>query len=239
MSVCADMVLPLSADAVHVWQIDLEAVCSDIGIDARVGVLDDDERRRTEQFRHEPSRRRFAAAHVALRMILGLYVGGPAADLRFGNRPCRTCGASHGKPYLRPPHDSLKFSLSHCDDVALVAVARGTDVGVDVERIREPSGYEALAADLMSVEESRALAGVPDGSRGTAFLRWWTRLEASAKATGDGLVRALSARSRGRPEDLCVTNLDIDQIHCAALAWRADTAANRWPSVTIRPWGWA
>ena len=72
-----------------------------------------------------PLRRRYLRSHAALRAILGAYTSTP---LDFAM-------AEHGKPYLLACPD-LRFNLSHSHDMALVAVTRGIEIGVDVERFR-------------------------------------------------------------------------------------------------------
>jgi 4'-phosphopantetheinyl transferase len=99
------------------------------------------------------ARGRWIAARWALRGVLGRYLRQDPAgiELRTG---------SLGKPMLAEKGESLRFNLSHSGDLALVAIARGREVGVDVERI---------------------------GARTAGFYADWTRREATAKCFGTGL----------------------------------------------------
>lgn len=72
--------------------------------------------------------------------------------------------------------------------MALVAVARDGDVGVDVELQRPVPDALRLAASNFTPREQRELRETPAGSaRERAFLYGWTRKEACLKALGSGL----------------------------------------------------
>jgi 4'-phosphopantetheinyl transferase len=83
------------------------------------------------------------------------------------------------------PRD-LRFNLSHSGDRALLAVAIGREVGVDVEA-QAPVDALALAAHAFSANERAALAATPAEDRLAAFYRGWTRKESFVKALGCGL----------------------------------------------------
>lgn len=112
-------------DTVHVWRIPLTAPPPLL---ARLSaVLDAEERRRGAAAAFVDTRRRHTVSHGAMRHILGHYLDRPPKDLIFRH-------GDWGKPELAG-HEELRFSLSHCDDLALLAVTAGRDVGVDVERV--------------------------------------------------------------------------------------------------------
>jgi 4'-phosphopantetheinyl transferase len=127
----------------------------------------------------EPLRRRYLRSHAALRAILGTYAAGP---LDFAV-------SEHGKPYL-PAFPDLQFNLSHSHDLALVAVTRGIDIGVDVERFRPMQECMSIAERFFPPLEAAALAAVPPEGREIQFFRLWTRIEAMLKARGIGLYGA-------------------------------------------------
>src|SRR3982751_1217798 len=80
----------LGADAAHVWRVRLNPPG-----DMRDAwdLLSDEEQGRGRRFIQERHRRRFVAAHAALRRILAGYTARPARELTF------TAG-QHGKPAL-------------------------------------------------------------------------------------------------------------------------------------------
>jgi 4'-phosphopantetheinyl transferase len=149
-------------------------------------LLGAEERARAERFHFARDRDRYVASHGMLRSVLGRYAGQPGPALRFAAGP-------HGKPALALPAGSdLRFNLSHSGDLALLAVARGREVGVDVEQVAERAWME-VARRFFSSREQSLLAELPDGARPEAFFRCWTRKEAYIKARGLGLHANLTA----------------------------------------------
>ena len=125
-----------------------------------------------------------ALSLVLRRSVLGSYTGEEPSRLRFEEGP-------HGKPVLSgsPP---LRFNVSHSGDVAVLAVARDRDLGVDVERVRPQLDWPRLARRVLAEGERAELDSMPEGSRRDAFFRLWTCKEAWAKASGRGLGAGLA-----------------------------------------------
>ena len=65
--------------------------------------------------------------------------------------------------------------------MALIAVARGRAVGVDVEQVRAMPDADSIAARFFSAGEQAALAAVPAAEKLAAFFNIWTRKEAFIK----------------------------------------------------------
>ena len=87
----------------------------------------------------------------------------------------------------------LDFNLSHCDALAVLAVARRGPLGVDVERVREMKDALALAQRHFVGDEIGRVASATGAARDAAFFTCWTRKEAVLKSTGVGLT--VSTRS--------------------------------------------
>jgi 4'-phosphopantetheinyl transferase len=158
---------------VHVWRIELDL------FPAGSFLADIAPEEAERHFHRERDRDRFVAAHGALRRVLSRYCGIAPAAIRFRRTP-------RGKPYL-DPESGIRFNLSHSDGMALVAVARGGEVGVDVERIREMPDALRIAQRILRPEEADALAALPPERYAEPFFRYWTRFEARLKAAGQGL----------------------------------------------------
>ena len=178
--------LALCAWDVDVWQVRLHGADKDD--EAHVVDLCEAERQRAKRFRFAADRRRFVGSHKALRGILATYLGAPPATLVFGQ-------GVHGKPFLLAPAHarSLRYSLSHSGDFALVAVSRGREVGIDVERTRPIKDLSGVVDRFFSPAERHALDRVPPDDRQRAFLAAWVLKEAYLKASGEGLLRSLDA----------------------------------------------
>ena len=206
-------VLPaLGRGEVHVWwaALDLDT--------QRVAHLADslspDERARAERFHFDRDRVRFIAARGVLRALLGGYLGVSPPALAFEYGP-------HGKPALAASSTGapaaalaaeVRFNVSHSTGVALYALARGRDVGVDVEGLRGDFATDEIADRFFSPAERMALRALPAEARCAAFFACWTRKEAYIKARGVGLSLALDAfdvsLAPGEPAALLATRDD-------------------------------
>ncbi len=178
--------LSLSDDEAHVWAIRIDE--HDTTAQQRLAILSHEERERAEQFQLQAPRRRFIVARAGLRRLLGEYLDVPAADVALAYGP-------RGKPMLGGTcaRGSLQFNVAHTHDLALVAVTRGCDVGVDVERLRPVSHLESIARRYFHPAEAGKILDAPAESRHEAFLRCWTAKEAAIKAIGTGLTDSLAA----------------------------------------------
>lgn len=172
--------LDLDRDDVHVWRIPLAApprVVADLA-----SLLSPEENARAGQILCEEVGRRFVVSHGATRRILSRYLGERPAEIRFvtGRR---------GKPHLvtSAGAPAICFSLSHSGEVGLCAVTEGRDIGVDIEHIRPLSAWRRIAARYFSARENQILCSMADDQASEAFFQGWTRKEAHAKASGEGV----------------------------------------------------
>jgi 4'-phosphopantetheinyl transferase len=150
-----------------------------------VVVLDDDEQRRAERFVFERDRRRFIAAHSAMRVTLGSYLGIAPEAVRFAT-------AARGKPHLTDPARDVRFNLSHSGERALLAVTLGREVGIDIEQTRIVSDMFSVAERVFSPGERERLRQTPGDRQHEVFFRLWTRKESFIKALGDGMYFPLA-----------------------------------------------
>lgn len=158
--------------------------------------------------------------------LLAAYLGVTASELRLVE-------SEYGRPELAEP-GKLSFNWSHCDDLAVVAIARGIAPGIDLERLRERPRALEIAHRYFTPGEAEALAALDDASRSAAFLRLWTAKEAVLKALGRGIAFGLHRLHFGLDttntslhwldEDVAahwqLHDLPIDAAHVATLAWR-------------------
>jgi 4'-phosphopantetheinyl transferase len=168
------------ADEVHVWLVRLDetSLCRPCG----ESLLSAEEKERAFKFKFERDRRRHIVSHAALRSVLSTYLDLPPGSLKFAAGP-------NGKPKLAPiPGEELvQFNLSHANEVALIAVAREKEVGVDVEWIDRNTPFREIAGRFFSAQEVGALDALPTHLQKIAFFKCWTSKEAFLKAKGTGL----------------------------------------------------
>lgn len=110
---------------------------------------------------------------------LAALVGCEPATLPLAN-------AVHGKPFLRG--SDWRFNLSHSRGVRLLAIARGAELGIDVERVRPLRQRTALLSRCFTVSEQARLAQASDRE----LLRHWAAKEALVKAIGRGIAYGLA-----------------------------------------------
>lgn len=177
--------LPPDTASVGVWTARLDREPSELR--RLAGSLSNDEHARAERFVFEVHRRRFVAARGLLRALLGRELGVAPAALVFDY-------AAWGKPRLDPRHGGeLHFNVSHSHDLGVLALARGRELGVDVEAVRVEIDHAAIAARFFSPAEQSALQALPAPERAAGFFTIWTRKEAYLKLVGAGLRLALDS----------------------------------------------
>jgi 4'-phosphopantetheinyl transferase len=156
-------------------------------------LLDGEERTRAERFLRPVDRARFIASHAALRVALGAALGVAPEAVRFSRDEA-------GRPYLAGPEGAgLDFNLSHSGDIALIGLARGGRIGVDVEVRRPLPDALRIARAHFAPDEVSALAALPPQHGEAAFFGLWTRKEAVVKALGAGLSLPLDRFSVSVP----------------------------------------
>jgi 4'-phosphopantetheinyl transferase len=170
----------LSQGEMHLWVVPL--VISAEESSYFKSILSLDEQLRAGRFRKTRDAQRYVAARGSLRSLLGAYLAIEPDRLQFAYD-------AFGKPRLAGEETltSIRFSVSHSDDLALFGFARGHKNGVDVERIRPDIDVEDLAARYFSPNEFKKLRSLPADQQRKAFYCGWTRKEAYLKGRGEGL----------------------------------------------------
>jgi len=166
-----------------------------------------EERVRAARILRDRARTRWARSRGVLRAVLGSYLDADPRALRI-------VLSEHGKPALHGETEltsGLRFNLSHSDELLLVAVTAGREVGVDIEHARERCTME--------------------------FLREWTMREATVKCLGTGLastpvVSADGAPAGGHADGLWTAELDVGPRAIAAVAVAGSETCK------LRCWEW-
>jgi len=125
-----------------------------------------------------PAPRDHAAAHRLLREILAHDLACPAEAV-----PLRH--ASSGAPEISG--HPLGVSLAYADEMLLLGVCHGAQIGVDLLRIQPVPDWHEVATLYLGPQRCAELAACPAARRDAAFARQWAELEARSKCLGLGL----------------------------------------------------
>lgn len=173
-------------DTVICW-IGTLASATDLAALAGRAGLDASERTRMAAFRLREDAVAYAAAHGALRLVLGSMLACAPVALEFRVD-------EYGKPLLRSSpglrDEALRFSISHSSDLAAVAVSRHA-VGIDIEKMAWSEDLLDVARSSFAEEQLACLFAASGEHRKKLFFRYWTLGEALIKATGMGLNQNL------------------------------------------------
>jgi 4'-phosphopantetheinyl transferase len=178
----------LGSHELHLWKLRLplaDSVENFLNI-----LLNSKEKARAERFYFPRDRRRFSQFRGFLRFLMGQYLQEPPERISLETNP-------NGKPFLSPQKGIPKifFNLAHSEDLALFAFTTVGDLGVDVEKLKDPYDGEKLAERYFSPQESGYLSSIPQNERAMAFFRLWTLKEAYLKAMGLGFSGGLDTFS--------------------------------------------
>jgi 4'-phosphopantetheinyl transferase len=172
--------LKLDGEDAHIFcaQLDLPKLRM-----AQLGAtLSADEIDRALHFHFERDRNRFIGARGQLREILGWLLNVEPKQIIF------SCG-ERGKPQLADAINGqfLHFNVSHSNCLALIAVCRDCEIGVDIEHVRPVEITEPLITQFFSPDELHQWFSLPPSRRAEMFFNHWTRTEAFLKFSGEGI----------------------------------------------------
>jgi phosphopantetheinyl transferase len=147
------------------------------------------------------TRRESLAARILARTVAAQLAGTPVSRVHL-----RSTRRGVPRVELPPGGADLRVSLSHAEGIVLCAIARGLDVGADVESLRNVGPDPLAVADgTCSDRERRLLVTTPAQERSREFLTYWTGKEAVAKALGLGFrlspswIEVFPSRTPGNP----------------------------------------
>ncbi len=211
----------MGAPTIEIWTVDLDGVTTALGgAAALIGQLTASDQSRLGGMRDATERTRRAAAWIALRTAAATALGVAPGVLEIARD-------AHGKPIVAD-HE-LEISLAHAGHLGLIGISRAGPIGVDIDQVRAVTLSGERRAHLVAL--AAALADgtlVPDADTEAGFVQGWTRIEAVAKARGDGLARLLGEARRGAKPDARFVAHDADvgiDSYRAAVAVARDAGA--------------
>jgi len=145
-------------------------------------LLSDQEKERSERFKFYKHRKLFIASHGFLHTALSFYIDTPASEILFSQ-------GEQGKPFIISEQntDNIQFNLSHSNNLAILAICKNQQVGVDVEYKDKKANWQGIIKRFYTQNEQDAILKLPEDTQKDAFFQVWTRKEAHMKVTGKGL----------------------------------------------------
>ncbi|MCP3849133.1 MAG: 4'-phosphopantetheinyl transferase superfamily protein [Gammaproteobacteria bacterium] len=116
-----------------------------------------------------------------MRTVLARYVGIKADEIEYEK-------GEQGKPFisiLNP--EKIQFNLSHTQDIAILAITKKYEVGIDIEHNDRKTDWKGICKRFFTEPEQQALFSLPEAQQSNAFFDLWTRKEAYMKVLGTGL----------------------------------------------------
>jgi 4'-phosphopantetheinyl transferase len=170
----------IDPNTVHIWRAHFQPTL--ISKREFLERISKEEIERAQRFIRQSDRDRYIFSHGLLRSLLGAYVECAPQQFVFETK-------QHHKPFLVSPYcgNDIRFNLSHSEDMVLIAVTRGVEVGVDVEHIRKIPDALQIVNSTFSVDERKFLNSLPPGDFEESFFAYWTSKEAFLKGIGKGL----------------------------------------------------
>lgn len=176
----------LKNNQIHIWRTILERDKEKLS--ELLNLLNSQEKERADKFMVEHAKNNFIIARGSLRQLLAKYLQTTPQSLVFQQN-------KYGKLFLNTSmqQSSIQFNISHSRNFALFIFTLNHPVGIDIEYIRNDSGFELVntAQRFFSTTESAIIANLPSKQQLSAFFNCWSRKEAVIKAIGDGVFFGL------------------------------------------------
>lgn len=178
--------LMLSRKDVHIWRAFLDLPNKSVQEIKR--SLSVDEIMKSERLSFERDKNNFIIARGILRLILACYLSVEPSAIRF-------CYEKDGKPRIQNAFGKkvIQFNLSHSEELALYVFTLDSEVGADLEKIRDFPEMKQIVDHFFSVRERVFFDTLPTSEKRETFFKWWTRKEAFVKAVGEGLSDRLNS----------------------------------------------
>jgi 4'-phosphopantetheinyl transferase len=214
-------VIELPESEVHLWFAYPDEWEEQALIESARAVLDAEEITRSERFHLPEHRRLFLASHLLLRTTLSRYADIPPGAWRF-------TANGQGKPRVarEAGRPAPSFNIAHTAGVAVTAVTKGRDVGVDVENRDRRVQARRLAGRFFAPAEAAELEKLPPAELPDRFFLHWTLKESYIKALGRGF---------SQPLDSFTFRLTGERPHRIAFSAAPPQDRQKWRLVLVEP----
>lgn len=172
----------LGEDSIHIWGVHVPDMRDQLN--ALHSFLCLEEQEKASRFRRETDRQSSIAARGALRVLLSIYTGIPAAEIGFDY-------SENGKPHVAD--SDIDFNVSHSGEWVVLAIGRNRNIGVDIEMVKREMDVMSIASRYFTSADIELIENAED--QHAVFFRLWARKEAYVKACGSTLFSELSGFS--------------------------------------------
>lgn len=193
----AEEAVPLPEGEVHLWLAYYDEIADGGLHDIYRQVMNDAERQQELRFRFEKDRRRYLVTRALVRSVLSRYAPRPPAAWTF-------TANQYGRPEIANDDlggRRLSFNISHTDKLVVLGIARGCDLGVDVENLSTRDAVIGIAQHYFGPNEVAALLALPADQQHHRFFEYWTFKESYIKARGMGLSLPLDGFEFSYPDE--------------------------------------
>jgi 4'-phosphopantetheinyl transferase len=121
----------------------------------------------------------YKLSHCMLRWVLSQYLNLAPEQIEFNIN-------DFGKPRLKLNSD-IFFNISHTNGVAVMAVSKIEQLGIDIEKINSEKEVSKVVTHYFHPEETNLIESLATGKKVKIFYTIWTLKEAYIKAKGLGL----------------------------------------------------
>ncbi|KKM64557.1 hypothetical protein LCGC14_1500200 [marine sediment metagenome] len=201
--------------ALHLWNFNVSEFLHQLEIYET--LLSPEEMERANRYKFAKDRTVYILARGILRILSGRYLNQIPESIKF----------KYNK-YGKPDYDfrtQIKFNVSHSGNLIVMAFAKTSDIGIDVEKMRNDFDVMKIAQNFFSPDEIHTLEALPEKERIHGFYTCWTRKESFIKAKGSGLSFPLTSFS---------VSLDINKAQLLRTAWDA-AEKEKWHLFTFAP----
>ncbi len=173
-----DLPATLPPGEVHLWCLPDDPACVGSICTDGIALLSLPEKQHFADMTHRPMAKRFLQGRLLMRRVLARYLGEEPTALAFRYN-------ANGKPELDGlPATPLSFNLSHSASDVVLAVARTSAIGVDIESMHRADAAHRISQRFFSKSEIRDLEALGAEAPERALMLWALK-ESIVKANGD------------------------------------------------------
>jgi 4'-phosphopantetheinyl transferase len=161
---------------IHLWTASLNPAPETI--ERLRSVLSPEESKKASYFKFVRQQHGYIISQAVLRILISAYLDTEPAEVIL-------VASKKGKPFLIN-EPSLFFNISNSHEICVYAFSWDSEVGVDIEKIRELPDLDQLIEKNLTAGEKAYFLKNPDRKL-SLFFQFWTFKESYLKAIGEGM----------------------------------------------------